>query len=91
MTGARTTPLALPYALLAAGVLASLLAGSCGAADDPPPRDAAEVVKEGDVSQWLKHYQRERGEDWSKQTPSAPQPAPRPAEQPVPPQSGSQR
>jgi len=26
------------------------------------PRDAAEAVKEGDVSQWLKYYQRERGE-----------------------------
>jgi hypothetical protein len=26
------------------------------------PRDAAEAVKEGDVSQWLKYYQRERAE-----------------------------
>lgn len=26
------------------------------------PRDAAEAVKEGDVSQWLKYYQRERTE-----------------------------
>ena len=33
----------------------------------PPPRDAAEIVKEGDVSQWLEHYQRERGAEWAKQ------------------------
>lgn len=40
-------------------------------------RDAAEVVKEGDMSQWLQYYQRERGDGWSK-TPAA-QPADTPA------------
>jgi hypothetical protein len=50
------------------------------------PRDAAEAVQEGNVTQWLEHYQRERGEDWAKQksgnageppsaTPAAPPPA----------------
>jgi hypothetical protein len=28
--------------------------------DKQRPRDAAEAVKEGDVSQWLKYYERER-------------------------------
>lgn len=37
------------------------------AEERPPPRDAAEIVKEGDVSQWLEHYQRERGTEWAKQ------------------------
>lgn len=45
----------------------------------PPRRDAAEVVKEGDMSQWLRYYQRERGGNWSK-TPSA-----QPDDKPVPP------
>jgi hypothetical protein len=36
------------------------------------PRDAAEAVREGDVQQWLKYYQRER----EAQAP-AQQPAPR--------------
>jgi len=36
------------------------------------PRDAAEAVKEGDVSQWLKYYQRERADP---QTPVAPAPS----------------
>lgn len=39
----------------------------------PTRRDAAEVVKEGDMSQWLKYYHRERGDGWSK--PTADQPA----------------
>lgn len=42
-------------------------AARAGAEDTPPRRDAAETVKEGDVSQWLQHYQRERGEAWSRQ------------------------
>jgi hypothetical protein len=40
-----------------------------------PPRDAAEAVQEGDVSQWLKYYQRERDMQ---------APAPRPDQTPVP-------
>lgn len=48
-----------------------------------PPRDAAEIVREGDVSQWLEHYRRERAQEWEKQrsgnpppeTQSAPEPA----------------
>lgn len=39
------------------------------------PRDAAEAVQEGDVSQWLKYYQRERGMH---------APAPRPDQTPPP-------
>ena len=31
------------------------------ARDPAPAGDAAEAVQEGDVSQWLKYYQRERG------------------------------
>ena len=46
-------------------VLALLVAtASVGAAEENTeqrPRDAAETVREGDVSQWLKYYQRERG------------------------------
>jgi len=39
------------------------------------PRDAAEAVQEGDVSQWLRYYQRERGMQ---------APAPRPDHAPPP-------
>ena len=53
----------------------ALLLGLSGAAlsdrgadtSQTPARDAAEIVQEGDVSQWLQHYQRERGAEWSKQ------------------------
>ena len=47
---------------LAAAVLL-VAAASAGAAEDnvqQRPRDAAEAVREGDVSQWLKYYQHER-------------------------------
>jgi hypothetical protein len=30
------------------------------------PRDAAQAVQEGSVTQWLEHYQRERGEQWQR-------------------------
>jgi hypothetical protein len=43
--------------------------GAHSAEESARPRDAAEAVKEGDVSQWLKYYQRERAEP---QTPVAP-------------------
>ena len=36
--------------------------GAHSAEESVRPRDAAEAVKEGDVSQWLKYYQRERAE-----------------------------
>jgi hypothetical protein len=67
------TPRALAVLVLA--VRASVCAAQ---GSEPRPRDAAEVVREGDVSQWLKYYQRER----EMQTP-APQPArsPEPAAQ----------
>jgi hypothetical protein len=48
------------------------------AEEQPPARDAAQIVREGDVSQWLEHYQRERGAEWAKQQraqPAAPAPA----------------
>jgi hypothetical protein len=50
-----------------AGLLLAGVAPAIGAEDRPAPRDAAEVVQEGDVSQWLQHYQRERGEEWARQ------------------------
>jgi hypothetical protein len=40
-----------------------------------PPRDATEAVQEGDVSRWLKYYQRERDMQ---------APAPRPDQTPAP-------
>jgi hypothetical protein len=60
--------------LLAAAVPAGLWAEQQGA--EPRPRDAAEAVREGDVSQWLKYYQRER----ELQTPAQP---PAPATEPA--------
>jgi len=36
--------------------------GAHSAEESERPRDAAEAVKEGDVSQWLKYYQGERAE-----------------------------
>lgn len=45
----------------------------------PARRDAAEVVKEGDMSQWLQYYQRERGDAWSKTPPAQPSATPAPA------------
>jgi hypothetical protein len=63
--------------------LAALLCAGLAQAAEPPaqrPRDAAEAVQEGNVSQWLEHYQRERGEEWARQRqdppPAAPEPAP---------------
>lgn len=52
---------------------ASICAGQTSERD---PRDAAEAVREGDVSQWLKYYQRER---------EAQAPAQEPARSPQPP------
>ena len=37
------------------------------AEDSSAPRDAAQVVQEGDVERWLEHYQRERGAEWTRQ------------------------
>jgi hypothetical protein len=52
-------------------------------------RDAAEAVREGDVSQWLKYYERERGAAPAQQQPRGdPQrqgrPAPSEVQVPVP-------
>ncbi len=44
-------------------VLLAALPMGVGAAEESGgqrPRDAAEAVREGDVQQWLKYYQRER-------------------------------
>ena len=43
------------------------------------PRDAAEAVQEGSVTQWLEHYQRERGAEWAKSRPEAQNPPEKPA------------
>lgn len=63
---------------LAALVAALVPAGLCAAQQgtEPRPRDAAEAVREGDVSQWLKYYQRERA-------PQPPAPPPAPAGEPA--------
>jgi hypothetical protein len=61
-------------ALLVVAMPASTLAGQDSG--EQRPRDAAEAVKEGDVSQWLKYYQRER---------DAGTPAQQPARSPEPP------
>ena len=44
-------------------ILAVLLSAHALWAEEPAryARDAAEEVKEGDVAQWLKYYQQERG------------------------------
>jgi hypothetical protein len=49
------------------------------AAQQPRPRDAAEAVQEGNVTRWLEHYQRERGEAWARDRNAAPAPPPVPA------------
>ena len=59
MTGQRACDACLRLAAL----LVLAVPASVGAAEDSAeqrPRDAAEAVREGDVSQWLKYYQRER-------------------------------
>lgn len=58
---------------------AALFCGcACGwsADTDAPAReprpDAAQAVQEGNVEQWLQHYQRERGAEWERARTSAP-------------------
>jgi hypothetical protein len=63
MSDVKRRPRAI-IALLGCSLLSCI---GLAAEDEPAARDAAEVVQEGDVSQWLKHYQRERGEDWARQ------------------------
>jgi hypothetical protein len=48
-------------------------------AQQPRPRDAAEAVQEGNVTRWLEHYQRERGEAWARDRNAAPADPPEPA------------
>ena len=62
---------------LAALLVLTLPASVCaGQGSEPPPRDAAEAVREGDVSQWLKYYQREREVQTPPQQPArSPEPA----------------
>ena len=69
-----------------AGALLCLLAHGVEAEEDKRVvRDAAEVVKEGDVAQWLKHYERERRDSWAKQGAGQP-----PAERPPPDARGNE-
>ena len=64
----------------ALAILACLLACAAEAEEvKHSPRDAAEVVRQGDVLQWLKHYERERRgvtgnrrENWSQHGQPAP-------------------
>jgi hypothetical protein len=79
----------LRHALLSAALGAVALATSAAHCADagraperdeqPRARDAAEVVQEGNVTQWLEHYQRERGEEWAKQKADEAKPAPVPS------------
>jgi hypothetical protein len=61
---------------------------------EPPRKDAAEAVGEGNAAHWLDYYRRERGQTWAQPTtegaqkptspecePSAPHPAPPPRNQ----------
>lgn len=59
---------------LTAAALLLWCAAALQAAQEQPPltRDAAQAVQEGDVSQWLQYYQRERGEEWNRQREDAP-------------------
>jgi hypothetical protein len=73
----RRASTVIPRAGLAVALLC--MAPVLSAEEQPPPRDAAQIVQEGDVSQWLQHYQRERGAEWAKQQraqPATPSPAP---------------
>ncbi|HZR03580.1 MAG TPA: hypothetical protein VFA81_10465 [Burkholderiales bacterium] len=75
----------LQVALLAA-IVSSTVSLHARAEEDRSRRDAAEVVKEGDVSHWLQHYQRERGEQWKKQgVPQSPIPRQREKDEAKPP------
>lgn len=80
---------ALTLACVFAHPLTGRAAEKAESADGAKPsstrRDAAEVVKEGDMSQWLQYYQRERGDGWSK-TPAEP-PGQTPASQAKPPEA----
>ena len=69
-------------------VCALLPAIGLAAEEEGAPRDAAEIVQEGDVSQWLKHYERERGADWARQQERA-EPKPAAAASPPPPMRDS--
>ena len=57
--------LAVSAIVLAAALPAASAEESDGGAQ-PRPRDAAQAVQEGSVTQWLEHYQRERGEEWER-------------------------
>ena len=58
---------------LLAGAILAVLPGTAASGQDAQPvreeqprqRDAAEVVQEGNVTNWLEYYQRERGATWS--------------------------
>jgi hypothetical protein len=58
----------------------ALAAGSIALAAEPAtrPKDAAEAVQEGNVSNWVEYYERERRESARKPAAASP-PAPAPA------------
>jgi hypothetical protein len=73
-----------PLTLRLAALLAATVPLGLSAAEESSgqrPRDAAEAVREGDVSQWLKYYQRERALQVPAQQPA---PATAPAIQSTP-------
>jgi hypothetical protein len=79
----------LSAALLAVACALTLFhAQAADTAEPARPKDAAEEVQEGNVENWIKYYQRERGQGTS------PTPSPQPAQQPAPqgePKPGPQR
>jgi hypothetical protein len=71
------------FLIALAGVAGLCLALSAAAADEPPRKDAAESVGEGNASRWLDYYRRERGDNWdAKPAGESPAPPAQPKDQP---------
>lgn len=54
-------------------MIVGLLCASAALAGDPPQaerKDAAQAVGEGNAARWLEYYRRERGQDWTPESPS---------------------
>jgi hypothetical protein len=73
----RAAPVA--FAIAASAAHAGEAAPAPEREEQARPRDAAEAVQEGNVTQWLEHYQRERGGDWARQKADAEERPPSPA------------
>jgi len=58
------TGLATITVLCASGAPASAAEPAASAGERRP--DAAQAVQEGNVDQWVQHYQRERGHEWER-------------------------